>query len=668
MTKICLVGMVSWCDSSRFPQRLKVFKKATESIRKYIPKDICLTAIVDNNSSDDVKKIIEKSSVFDVKILLPDNIHDVGAYAILRQVAKDNKLEYLWLLENDYVLFRGGVLDQALKFLNSHKECGYLRTQKFDFTHQERYSKEDRKGLKFDKQNSVWLKNILTNKLLKWSPPHKFNDSVFYINNWHFGLHGGLIHEEVWDKIFPKLNSQVPYYYRLETYMRKKYQSLRLKTGVLDKGVFSMESESVYQKTYNFPFVNDVNRLIKGEKGGYIDGKMIKYYQQNYSQYLPIQIQLFSNSLESEELNALKEVFSSRWLGYGSKSKEFEKKFAEMIGTKYALGLSSCTAGLFMSMDMLGIKRGDEVIIPSVGFIACANAVIKTGAKPVFADVDKKYLNILPSEIEKLISSKTKAVMVLHYGGIPCEINRIKKILEKQKRKIYLIEDSANSIKSLYHGNYCGALGDIGVFSLDVNKVITTGTGGMMTFNSDDLFAKAIAMRFYGLKPTTSSGYDALKAKKERWWEIELEYPGNRYICNDITSAIALKQMNKLDLFIKKRKRVWDIYNRRLKDIVQINLPPLPPKSTTSSYYFYWIQLKNEDKQLSLAHYLVKNGIYTTFRYYPLHLIKYYKYKGKLPNSEVISKTTLNLPIHQNLTDSDLDRIIFTIRDWAKRN
>ncbi|RJR30237.1 hypothetical protein C4564_00615 [Candidatus Microgenomates bacterium] len=663
--KKCLVGVISWCDSNRFPQRFTVFKKTVNSIQRYLDRSDVITAIVDNASTQDVQDFIESSPIFDIKVLLNENTQDVGAYGILAQIAKDQNCQYVWFLENDYVLFRKPDILEAITFLEEHPECGYLRLQKFEYTNQEKYEKGSKNKI-IDSENSVWLKNLITGKPLEWSEPVRMGSAnTYHINNWHFGLHGGLISLENWHKLYPKLISQTPYYYKFETYMRDKYHQKGFKTAMLDKGVFSMEAPSVYQPKASV--LKNVTSFFGGEKGGYIGGSIISYYQKNYHDFGPVQIQLFSNSLGDDELKILKQVFDSRWLGYGARSKQFETEFAQMLGCKYALGIASCTAGLFMSMEMLGIKKGDEVILPSVSFIGAANAVLKAGAKPVFVDVDKKYFNILPSELEKAITKKTRAVLLLHYGGIPSDMNAIKKILQKQKQKIYIIEDSANSIKSLYKGTYCGNIGDIGLFSLDANKVITTGTGGVMTLNDEYLYYKAQVMRFYGLKPTLSSGYDAMRARREKWWEIELEHPGNRYLINDITSAIALGQMKKLDQFIKKRKQIWQFYNRRLETIKNIKLPYDPPKGTTSSYYFYWLQVHNEAEQVSLAKYLVKNGIYTTFRYYPLHMVDFYKSKASLPNSEQIAHTTLNLPLHHNLSHKDLDRIINTIKDWSQR-
>jgi len=190
-------------------------------------------------------------------------------------------------------------------------------------------------------------------------------------------------------------------------------------------------------------------------------------------------IQMFSNSLGKEELKAVEKVFESKWLGMGKETQAFEKEFAEKVGAKYALTTNSCTSALFISMKVLDIGPGDEVIIPTIHFIGAANAIIACGATPVFADVDPHYLNITGEEIERLRTPNTRAVMLLHYGGHPCDMDSVM----DASRGLYVIEDSANSILSTYKGKYCGTIGDIGCYSFDPMKILVTGDGGMMTFN-----------------------------------------------------------------------------------------------------------------------------------------------------------------------------------------
>jgi len=369
-------------------------------------------------------------------------------------------------------------------------------------------------------------------------------------------------------------------------------------------------------------------------------------------------IPIFSNSIGKEELSAVEEVFNSKWLGASSKTLEFEKQFGDMIGSKYSLSYNCATAAIYDSLRLIGIKEGDEVLIPSINFIGCANAIIGNGGTPVFCDVDQKTLNIMPREIVKKRTEKTKAVLLLHYGGHPCDMEQIYEASEG----LAIIEDSANSVYSSYNGKYCGTLGDIGCFSFDAMKILVTGDGGMMTFQNDEYYNKALSYRYLGLTNKDKSGVDSMKEGSDTWWEIELAETAGRYVSNDIASSIGLEQIKKLNGFIKRRKEIWDIYQSELSSVDWLTLPPEPLDGCTSSYYLYWLQLKNRDE---FAKYMVDNDIYVTFRYYPLHLIKHYNsWDTQLPNSERINDRTINIPLHQNLSDNDVEYIVKTIKEF----
>ncbi len=374
-----------------------------------------------------------------------------------------------------------------------------------------------------------------------------------------------------------------------------------------------------------------------------------------------ISIQLFSNSLGKEELNAIVKVFNSKWIGSGHQTKMFEQEFGKKIDSQYALCVNNCTSALFLSMKVLSVGRGDEVIIPSINFIGTANAVLEVGAKPVFADVDLDYLNILPEEIKRLRTSKTKAVILLHYGGHPCKMDEI----SETAKGLYIIEDSANSILSKYKGKNCGTLGDVGCFSFDAMKILVVGDGGAIVLKNEELFNKAREYRYLGII-NQQSGIDSFKAKKKKWWEIRLNCTSGRYITNDIASAIGRVQLRKVGQFIKRRNQIWKIYQEELRNMEWLSCPPEPLDETESSYYLYWIRLKPKLRD-GLAEFLVENGIYCTFRYYPLHLIKQYNSKANLPNSELLNDSTLNIPLHQNLSDSDVARIIELLRAFSKQ-
>jgi len=372
-------------------------------------------------------------------------------------------------------------------------------------------------------------------------------------------------------------------------------------------------------------------------------------------------IQVFSNSLGIEEIREIQAVFSSKWLGKGIHCESFETEFAAMLGAKRVLLTSSCTSAIFIAIKALGIRSGDEVIVSSINFIACASAVLEVGGVLKFADVDSHTLNIKPSEIDRLKTARTRAVIVLHYGGHPCEIDEIRAVCGDQ---IAIIEDSANSVASSYKGKMCGTLGAASFFSFDAMKTLVMGDGGALIIKDEAAFDKANSLRYLGLSDRTKSGLETLKNDNtSRWWEYDVCEISGRFIANDILAAIGRVQLKKLPDFIARRREIWDIYQRELKDIPGINLPPEEPKECTSSYYLYWIQLASHRDEL--ARYLFKNSVYTTFRYYPLHLVNYFDSDVTLIDAESASKRTLNLPLHQNITDNDADKIIDLIKRFV---
>ena len=370
-------------------------------------------------------------------------------------------------------------------------------------------------------------------------------------------------------------------------------------------------------------------------------------------------IQVFSNSLGPEELQAIADVFPSRWLGKGKHCDEFEKEFAENLRAPRVLLTNNCTSAISIAIRVLGIGPGDDVIVSTVNFVACASAVVDVGAVPIFADVDPHTLNITPSEIERLRTPRTKAVFLLHYGGHPSPMDEIGAACGDN---IAIIEDSANAVSSSYKGEMCGTIGAAGVFSFDAMKILVMGDGGALVLKDDEAFQRAKSYRYLGLSHQSPSGFETMsKKKQQRWWEYDLDTVSGRFISNDVLAAIGRVQLKKLPQFIARRKQIWDHYQSELAEVAHLTCPPDPLPGTTSSYYLYWIQLRHRRDEL--AAYLGENGVYTTFRYYPLHLIKFFRAQCSLPVAEQINQTTLNLPLHQNLTDDDVQKIV----DLTKR-
>jgi len=381
-------------------------------------------------------------------------------------------------------------------------------------------------------------------------------------------------------------------------------------------------------------------------------------------------INMYQPSLGQEELDAIKRVFESNWLGKGAKTDEFVKLFASRLATEYFQGIgystalttnlltiSSCTEGLFQAIDLY-VNEGDEVVLPSVNFIAAANAIVSKKAIPIFCDVNVRTLNPSVEDIEKKITNKTKAVIVLHYAGVPCDIENITELC-KQKN-IKLIEDNANSPISRINNKNTGTFGDVGVWSFDSMKQIVMGDGGMMYCQNKADAEKFRKLTYLGLK--TKSGIS--NNVDNKWWEFDISLPGRRSIINDIQAAMGIEQLKKIDSFIDKRKIVHDTYSKELKKLNWLHTPPDISRLVSSSYYMYHIQVEDEIDRNLLAKYLRERGIYTAFRYYPLHMVPYFKSDVKLINTEYAAKCTLCIPLHQGLSMEDVDYIINSIKKY----
>ena len=380
-------------------------------------------------------------------------------------------------------------------------------------------------------------------------------------------------------------------------------------------------------------------------------------------------IQIYSNSLGKDELKAIKKVFNSRWLGKGPKTEDFKKMFSQKLitncyegvafttaSTKNLLTISSCTEGLFQSIDLY-VNKGDEVILPSISFIGAGNAIKSKNAIPVFCDVDSRTLNPSVNDIEKCITSKTKAIIILHYAGVPCDIENIVNLCKK--RNIKLIEDNANSPFSRVNTKNTGTFGDIGLWSFDSMKQLVMGDGGMIYCQNEEDTIRLEKLTYLGLEST--SGLSNLVDKK--WWEFNISSPSRRSITNDIQAAIGIEQLKKIDAQIKKRQKIHNRYTDSLSSLDWLDVPKEILPNITSSYYMYHIQTKDRD---GLAKYLKENGIYTTFRYYPLHWVKYFNSNQKLPGTEYAANHTLCIPLHQNLSNRDVNFIIKKIKSWKK--
>jgi dTDP-4-amino-4,6-dideoxygalactose transaminase len=374
-------------------------------------------------------------------------------------------------------------------------------------------------------------------------------------------------------------------------------------------------------------------------------------------------INVFQPSLGAEELARIKNVFESNWLGKGKINDEFEQGFADhlKVERKHLFTTNCCSEGLFSSMHIFDIGPGDEVIMPTISFVGAGNAVCAAGGKLVLCDVNPRTLNVRACDIEPKITARTKAIMLIHYGGVPCEMDEILELAKKHN--LVVIEDSACSVASTYKGRACGTIGHMGMWSFDAMKILVCGDGSILYFKSPELKIKAEKWLYFGLE--SKSGYSNSVDKK--WWEYDVSSFGHRAIMNDITAAMAVEQLKKLPGFIAKRKAIHESYDRLLDDLDWLDKPLPLPADCTSSYYFYHVQVKKAPRD-DLAKYLREHGVYTTFRYFPLHRVKHYKIKGDFPNADYAADHTLCLPLHQSLSVNDVEMVSQLIHDFGKSN
>lgn len=345
-----------------------------------------------------------------------------------------------------------------------------------------------------------------------------------------------------------------------------------------------------------------------------------------------------------EEKKAVMEVLSSGMLIQGSRVERFERDFANYIGVKRAVATSSGTTALHLALLAAGIKKGDEVITTPFTFIATANSILFCGAIPIFVDIDERTFNLDASKIEEKISEKTKAIIPVHLYGQPCDMDSIVEIAEEHD--LLVIGDAAQAHGAKYKGKRVGSIADLECFSFYPTKNMTTGEGGMITTNDDEIVRTARVIRNHG--------------SIERYEYSRLGY---NYRMTDIAAAIGIQQLKKLDRFNRARMENVEYLTRELSDMEGIETPYCRPE-VEHVYHLYTIKCRGRDE---LAGYLEKNGIGYGI-YYPEPLYRYphlKKFGSELSIAEKTSKEVISLPVHPSIDKKDLDRIIEAIKEWS---
>lgn len=347
--------------------------------------------------------------------------------------------------------------------------------------------------------------------------------------------------------------------------------------------------------------------------------------------------------LGEEEQIAVSEVLKSGMIASGPKVALFEKQFAEFVGTKYAVATTSGTTALHLALLSLGIQKGDEVIVPSFTFIATANIVLFCNAKPVFCDVNPRTFNIDPLKIENLITEKTRAIMPVHLYGQPADVKPITEIAEK--KGINVIGDAAQAHGAKYENKMIGTFGNVECFSFYPTKNMTTGEGGMLTTDNEELAEKARSIQNHGREKTK--------------WGYEHGRLGYNYRMTDVAAAIGIEQLKKLPSFVQKRRENAQYYDKNINSVET----PYVLEKTEHAYHQYTIKTKNRE---SIINKLKKNDIGFGIYYpKPLHFYRHLKQysHNDLKNSELLVQEVLSIPIHPALTKQDLETIINVLKN-----
>lgn len=371
-------------------------------------------------------------------------------------------------------------------------------------------------------------------------------------------------------------------------------------------------------------------------------------------------------TIDEEEIQAVCDVLRSGWIGMGPKCVEFEKLFADYVGSPFAVSVSSCTAALHLALAALGIGSGDEVITTSLTFVATISAIEHVGAKPILVDVDPKTLNIKPNLVEQAITSKTRAILPVHFGGLPCSMKELMGIAKQHN--LFVVEDAAHAISAKRDNTMIGGLrNSTACFSFYPNKNITTVEGGMITTDSAELAEKCKIMRMHGLDNEAWKRY----SQGPRLTFSEVVMPGFKYNMTDISATMGICQLKKLESFLAIRERYAKLYNTYFSDLpctLQYQ-PNVSSKGNRHALHLYTIVLdlnRLNTTRDAIVQEIRDNHIGATVHYRAVHLHPYFSRlgysRGLLPESERISDSILTVPLSPSMSEEEAQYTAETVR------
>ena len=363
-------------------------------------------------------------------------------------------------------------------------------------------------------------------------------------------------------------------------------------------------------------------------------------------------------SIGNEELEEVKKIFESGWLGLGSTVFEFENKIKEYLGAKHVIAVNTGTTALHIALDAFFIGEGDEVIVPSLTFCATIQVITSLKAVPVFCEVDSYTLNIDIEDVKKRITKRTKAIIPVHYCGNSCDMDKLLEI--GKKHNIIIIEDAAHAFGSSYKGKKIGSFGDATCFSFDPIKNITCGEGGAVVLSNDDIAEEIRRKRILGIDKDTWHRY-----RNERTWFYEVTTQGYRYHMSNINAAIGLVQLKKLSKFIERKKKIVKRYNEAFGNLDGIKTLKWNEKETAPFAYIIRVLNGGRDEMMD---FMIKKGIVTGVHYIPNHLQPFFKpfVTSSLPVTEQMGEEILTLPLYYDMVDEQVSTVIEAVDDFLK--
>lgn len=374
-----------------------------------------------------------------------------------------------------------------------------------------------------------------------------------------------------------------------------------------------------------------------------------------------MKIRLFKPHLDQSDLESIKKTFDINWLGLGTMVDQFEKEWSGKFGTKYSLGLNSATAALHLALAAFNFPKGKKVLIPSMTFSATAMAVLYNDLIPIFVDVESSNLTINIEDLKSKIDSDCVAIIPVHYGGSACDMDLLMQLANEHGLKV--IEDCAHTQGGKYKGKYLGTIGDIGCFSFEEKKGMTTGDGGMICFNDDKIYEYLKPMRWVGIDKDTWRRVEGLSDLQDYsfHWFYEIRNIGFKYNMNNLAAALGLSQFNKLDEINDTKNEAIKLYIQNLKDVKEIKFL-MDYSKWTGSYWLFGLRVDDRSK---LINFLSENGVSTGVHFTPLNEQPYFtKFIGTTPIANELYTKILTLPLYPMMSKEEVEYVCNVIKKY----